>query len=214
MAGGAEDVRIVQRGGMWIPGNDSHFFTTADTYQRQVYDLALPYVRRKETALDIGAHIGIWSRRLAVDFSRVFAFEPEYRNQYCLIRNVRPNTFICGSALGRDISRGELSSPADYNTGAWELNAVVDSGIQGTKQPVSVVTLDSLGLAPDLVKIDTQGSELAILQGGERTFREHKPVLILEVEDGAEREPMQQLLTSWGGRSKGGINSDHIVVFE
>ena len=43
-----------------------------------------------------------------------------------------------------------------------------------------VMTLDSLSLAPDVIKIDAEGLEPQILAGGENTLREHMPCLIFE----------------------------------
>lgn len=45
---------------------------------------------------------------------------------------------------------------------------------------VPVMTLDSFGLAPDVVKIDVQGVELAVVRGGIATFRQHRPLAIVE----------------------------------
>lgn len=48
---------------------------------------------------------------------------------------------------------------------------------------VKLVTIDSVvseyGIKPGLIKIDAEGAELDVLLGGEKTFREYKPVLIL-----------------------------------
>ncbi len=45
---------------------------------------------------------------------------------------------------------------------------------------VQVETLDSLNLAPDVVKIDVQGLEQAVVEGGMETFRLHQPLTIVE----------------------------------
>jgi len=43
-----------------------------------------------------------------------------------------------------------------------------------------VKTLDSFDLQPYFVKIDVQGHELQVLQGGENTLKQHKPILLIE----------------------------------
>jgi FkbM family methyltransferase len=45
---------------------------------------------------------------------------------------------------------------------------------------VRTVTLDSLGLAPAVIKIDVQGAEEAVVEGGMNTFDRCKPVTIME----------------------------------
>lgn len=45
---------------------------------------------------------------------------------------------------------------------------------------VQIATLDSLGLSPDVVKIDVQGFELQVVKGGRETFCRSQPVTIVE----------------------------------
>lgn len=56
----------------------------------------------------------------------------------------------------------------------------------------------------DAIKIDTEGAELNILKGGEKTLREFKPLLVLEydnkntVQFGYQREAILELLKTYG----------------
>jgi FkbM family methyltransferase len=43
-----------------------------------------------------------------------------------------------------------------------------------------VAPLDSFGLAPAFIKVDAEGGEYAVLQGGIETLRRHRPALFLE----------------------------------
>lgn len=45
---------------------------------------------------------------------------------------------------------------------------------------VDVLTLDELDLAPEVVKIDVQGAEDAVVRGGMRTFERFRPASIIE----------------------------------
>ncbi len=45
---------------------------------------------------------------------------------------------------------------------------------------VHMRTLDSLGLRPDVVKIDVEGGEAAVLAGGHCTIEQHRPVVMIE----------------------------------
>lgn len=51
-----------------------------------------------------------------------------------------------------------------------------------TVEAVSVETrtLDSLDLAPQIIKIDVQGAEPLVVEGGARTLEVHRPVIIME----------------------------------
>jgi hypothetical protein len=55
-----------------------------------------------------------------------------------------------------------------------------------------------------VIKIDTEGSELNILKGGEKTIREFKPAILLEFDNknttqfGYMRDDIVELLRSYG----------------
>lgn len=59
---------------------------------------------------------------------------------------------------------------------------------------VKVITLDSLQLQPDVVKIDVQGHEYQAVKGGEQTFRRAQPITIIETPDSR----VVELLASYG----------------
>ena len=43
-----------------------------------------------------------------------------------------------------------------------------------------LVTLDSLGLTPSFIKIDVEGTELSVIEGGMETIRQNLPILMVE----------------------------------
>ena len=62
---------------------------------------------------------------------------------------------------------------------------------------VQVRDLDRFRLAPDFIKIDVEGSELAVLKGAERTLQENRPALLIE---GGERVDIERFLSTLGYR--------------
>lgn len=48
---------------------------------------------------------------------------------------------------------------------------------------VRVVTLDQLGVTPDVVKIDVEGLATSVLRGGLETLRSHEPLVLVEEPD-------------------------------
>lgn len=62
---------------------------------------------------------------------------------------------------------------------------------------VRVRKLDRFRLAPDFIKIDVEGSELAVLRGAETTLQENRPALLIE---GGDRADIECFLVARGYR--------------
>jgi hypothetical protein len=89
---------------------------------------------------------------------------------------------VHGVALSDQPGRATLSVPIwgrEHMTGHATLEAHADH-----HETLEVVTrtLDEFGTAPSLIKIDTEGHELSVLEGASRTVEAHRPVLLLEVD--------------------------------
>lgn len=130
----------------------------------------LPEGLEARTVLDIGANVGIASRYLARRFpqARVHAFEPVPENAALLRENAAhcDRIVVHAFALGPQDGEVRLASPdpTGYNRGGYSAFAAAASG--ALLAPVKRVerALAEAGIASvDVIKIDTEGAELAIL---------------------------------------------------
>lgn len=140
-------------------------------------DKALPHVRRRGIAIDGGAHVGLWSSRLAQHFQWVFAFEPMPDNFACLQRNVPSKVVTVNAALG---DREQLVS---FAVEKYSVSHHIHRGETG-KQLVSaaMTTIDEFELDDvAFLKLDVEGCELAALQGAANTIARCRPLLHVEV---------------------------------
>lgn len=154
-------------------------------YQQTCIDAALLRAKEFNLAIDIGANVGLHSVRFAEYFNKVISFEPSQINFECLVENTKNfnNIDINKKAVGFKEDTLELVLPEDcYNCGAYSFVDFKDYNGKKSVESVEVITLDSLNLAPDLIKIDTQGFEYPILLGALTTITKHKPVMIIEIE--------------------------------
>ena len=159
--------------------------------------------------LDIGAHRGqsaisvlSCTRRL-----RVLSFEPnpDCRASLSLLAARHPLRFrfrmvAAGSAsaaatlwlpgtAGSGLSTQAALNPAEFDKPVVR-ERLSAAGVDGARRAdwrqrrVRVQRLDDLGLAPDIVKIDVEGSEPEVLAGLAGTLQAHRPALIIELNEG------------------------------
>jgi hypothetical protein len=109
-------------------------------------------------------------------------------------------------ALADSVGEAFLSFPADQTwRGTIEAvaTAELDSLGEVKRLRVPVATIDSYTeageLPPDLIKIDAEGAELAILRGAEKTLSSHRPTIIFESWPG-ERGELFRFLAGAGYR--------------
>lgn len=133
------------------------------------WEVCIPYIKNWSCAVDGGAHVGLWTIRLAGHFETVHAFEPDASNFECL----KLNTAELKNVVLHNCALGEKQRKAGI-TGVTSTGLYLHKGSN-----VSVYPLDTFGLSPGLIKLDVEGSESHALQGAVETLKAH-PVVMLE----------------------------------
>jgi FkbM family methyltransferase len=145
-------------------------------YQYHKLRAALTYVTSWRNAIDIGAHVGLWSMHLTKRFTNVYAFEPLEMHRDCFVLNA-PEAELLPFALGKEsgqirLKRGIATSGDTHVSPDGEFEA-------------EMRTLDSFAITDvDFVKIDAEGYELFILEGGQETIDKYRPAIIVEQKPG------------------------------
>lgn len=143
------------------------------TYQYPLYQQGLARCLGRDVAVDVGAHVGLFSYWMVRDFAKVIAFEPVNAHRECWRANVpmRPQDELFACALGA-------------KKGAVEMRCVPGSSggtFVGGAGTVELAMLDSFGIgAIDLLKIDCEGYELEVVMGATETIARCHPVVIVE----------------------------------
>ena len=139
------------------------------------------------TAVDIGAHVGYYTLLAACDVGPrgcVFAFEPHPQNFRALRENLDRNSCTNVVALPYAVSDSIGEASFHEHQSSYE-HSLHRRGSALTSLRVPTVTLDSFFSDRgwpriDLIKMDAEGSESAILKGAEGTIERSKPILITE----------------------------------
>jgi FkbM family methyltransferase len=161
----------------WVAGSMPHGAWIGTLERRQLSHF-VKRLRPGMTVWDIGANVGLYtlpSARAVGLTGRVYAFEPMRRNLQYLNRHIAlnkvGNIIVCDVAVA-DISgtllMAEGDSPSEFHADA-----------KGTLE-VSSIALDewrneSGSPPPNMVKIDVEGAETAVLRGGAGTFSTCRP---------------------------------------
>lgn len=186
------------------------------TYQYTKYEMALAFVKCRRVAIDVGAHVGLWSWFMARDFDSLVAFEPMPEHQLCWFENMREraNADLYQFALGDCAKQVRLGTRTKGSSG--------DTGIEAQGEILAdQITLDSREIPNvDFIKIDCEGYEEAVLRGAEKTLLTWKPVVVVEQKyNMAEKYGFKKLgavdyLKSLGAVKKGEISGDFIMAWD
>ena len=164
--------------GILIPEQDKSKFW-GKNYEIREYNKIKPKGYR---AIDIGAHVGIWTRRLANDFNEVIAFEPLPKHIECHKNNCvgLENVTLNEIALS-NVNKTQVMTTKDNNSGMSTL-MTPKWKLPKTIVPIETRTLDSYNFPKmDFIKIDVEGWEEQVLRGGMDTILKYKPRMYIEI---------------------------------
>ena len=163
---------------------------------------------------DVGANVGIYSIYAALRKPKavVYAFEPEYSNLHQLKQNILENSLmrnIYPYALALDDKTGISKLQIQDTTPGAAKHTVSKHDLAKThmgedvvwREGVATITLDEFcilaDIKPNILKIDVDGTETAILKGGQKTFS-NPDLRAVYIEVGKDQLECEDILTNYG----------------
>jgi FkbM family methyltransferase len=157
-------------------------------YEQDAIQSLCQLIGPEDVVFDLGANAGYYSmimaRRTA---NQVHSFEPMPEYQKLLARHLSVNRVP--NVIQHNVAVSNLSGHRQFTNVSGSLgNSYLEGSyeFQHTHGTIDVecVSLDDMvflrGISPPhVIKIDVEGAELDVLQGGERVLREHRPSLLL-----------------------------------
>lgn len=225
-------------GGVHLPATELHLADmmqgpkqrTVDgklTYQYKKLEAALKHVTNRKLAIDIGGHVGLWSMWLVKEFKRVVAFEPVPEHRELFLLNVDMTTCtMLPYALGTEAKIEEMEIPLETTGNAHIAIGKRHPGTRHVPHPdsfrvvygVEVRRLDSFPNLDDVgfIKIDVEGFERQVVEGGKELILRAKPIMVVEQKKnesayGQEEDAARKLLESWGMKPIREISGDWIM---
>jgi FkbM family methyltransferase len=160
-------------------------------------------VKKGDVVVDVGAHIGLFTRSVAKRANMVVAIECEPNNLKQLRRNLRnfSNVLVVGKALWND--KGRLPLYLSYSSEGHSLirdvrvcgvEYATDRGIMVDADTLDNV-LSGLGISKvDFVKMDIEGAEIEALEGASEALKKTSKIVVASYHE------------------RGGVKTTHEVV--
>ena len=226
---------------LYVPSvvESSHPYRLFDPYVPE--QIISKFCNLGSIVMDIGANMGEWSLHMAKMVGgngRVFCFEPIPSMVQALEKTIAINNFsqvsISECAISNKTGRSQFSIPFDkdnqaipfwsrlvlgeeFATPKWIDNPWAKVATTKTIE-VQTTTLDRFTSEKsitklDFIKIDVEGHEKYVIEGGQKTLKTLKPAMILEAacEETADREIIADQLRKLNYKLVGIIMHDGII---
>ncbi|ADE13576.1 methyltransferase FkbM family [Nitrosococcus halophilus Nc 4] len=154
--------------------------TEKKPYELQMLEDMRQRLEKGDLVLDVGAHVGNHTLYLAaVVGCKVIAFEPNQSLAGALLSSIEINGLVDSVSvrvvgLGKANTQGHFLKEMPDNLGGQSIE--LGSG------NIQIIPLDSVPVEMPVkaLKIDVEGMELLVLQGGETLLRKDRPLLYVE----------------------------------
>lgn len=196
-------------GQFWLDWDTAVSITGHDPEIKQTYEALLRSpLHRPEIFVDIGANYGTHSLLFLAHGVRTLTFEPnstchDYFLRACRLNHLAPalEQAALGAAAGHvDLAYPERetwlgSTSADTQQALGRDRALVHETVG--QKPLDDYLPALLGRRV-LIKIDTEGNELKVLEGAAETLRLARPMLVFESVPGSDRAGLSGFLSARG----------------
>jgi FkbM family methyltransferase len=167
------------------------YWSGLDGFEPESLRLFIDLCKTSRTVIDVGAHIGLYALLASTDRvdTTTIAFEPVERNLRYLrdnvARNATPGLTVEPAAVGDHDGTIVLYIPQTTRLPATA-SVLENTGAEIVPTEVPIVSIDSYACTHelesiDLIKIDVEGAESAVLRGAAHVIREHRPAIICEI---------------------------------
>lgn len=138
-----------------------------------LYTNILPYLKDTNVMVQAGGNCGRVMLPFLDKFQRIYTFEPDPLNFYCLAQNLTgSNVYKFQACLGNEHQMVSLSNMFAHDNGAHYISG---------KGSIPTFMIDDLNLDDcNFIQLDVEGFEYQALLGGINTIKKYSPVICVE----------------------------------
>ena len=185
----------------WIAGSSIHGCWLGH-YELEKQGLVAQLVKPGMKVFDIGANAGFYTlacSRLAGATGHVWAFEPFAENAFNVLQHLRLNAISNVTLVQAAVA--DRSGVAGFEIAQSNSMGMLSSQAKGYLVPT--ISLDQLLHdqtlpMPDLIKMDVEGAEAAVLEGARALLQRRSAVLLIALHGDAPMRACQALLEEAG----------------
>lgn len=164
-----------EKDGLWVPEEieANYKLIQGGIYNKELFDASLKYINDFGTALDLGAHVGTWTKALAEKFKLAVGFEFAPEAIECFWLNC---TGTKAALVEYPVMHAEVQIGLEDD---W------DSSLSYCMKPegeIHSTYIDAYKFdhPVNFIKLNIEGAEPYALMGGVMTIMRDKPVITLE----------------------------------
>lgn len=171
-------------------------------YETDKVNLFKKLIKPGATIIDIGSNKGYFTfiaAKLLKNNGKVFSFEPDPTNCHWIRKSISENKYsnIILIPVGIYNTNSKTTFYKGDKSGHHSLKK--DRGLGNIT--INTKTIDSLLEEEniqrvDIIKIDVEGSEVEVLEGGKNTLNNHAPIIILDIHDYINKSKLFEILNS------------------
>lgn len=175
---------------MMLDASSKHDYTffklyqTKETYEPDVSNFLLNNLNQRTLFIDVGANNGYYSMLASRNCDTIYAFEPVKNNYQRLLRNIELNGFKNITpyqiALGNKEENKQIyiSEKEDGSDTMLKIKKAIDQETVRTQKLDNIMR--NKNCESTIVKIDVEGYEREVIEGGREFIKACKPLIIFE----------------------------------
>lgn len=182
--------RLVQIGRRYhlVQSDDTYLTKVGDNFEPAMVSLFAALISPHDIVLDIGGNIGLTALLFSDLSAKVLAFEPSPTTFSLLQANLAQAGFENVTAFNRGLGPSASTTTltfSQHNRSGGFVSDQIHLGAGYITESIQIETLDDLVLPMvdhvNFIKIDVEGFEADVLDGGMRLLERDRPTVVLEM---------------------------------